>query len=374
MEQQPQRTTEEQQPLASSATSALLRPRALWAGAAILAVGMLSGAMFTSSMVSDASEHSDPTALAVSTERPDRGDRSSGRPSLIASPETPPATQPSGGPAAPTASAPTSVAETSQPAATPTAQPSLSSGPTMPPGVVSTSAPSAQPTTSQPAPSLSTSPQPSTSTPPLGTVVGTRWATSAATVRSGPGQAFGVVGTIERGEAVQITNVLVDGRWQQVRFGGKMGFVAVKYLSDEQPKPQPQPTTTPMPTPEPSESVDTASCAAAKEIESGLTANTVRVLRAICNEFPNITSYAGLRSDGDSYHSEGRAIDAMISGEAGWEVAEWVRDNAGELGVIEVIYAQKIWTSERSSEGWRDMEDRGSATANHYDHVHVSVG
>jgi hypothetical protein len=63
----------------------------------------------------------------------------------------------------------------------------------------------------------------------------------------------------------------------------------------------------------------------------------------------------------------------MISGDAGWEVAEFVRANAGDLGVSEVIYAQKIWTVERSSEGWRYMEDRGSTTANHYDHVHVSV-
>jgi hypothetical protein len=28
---------------------------------------------------------------------------------------------------------------------------------------------------------------------------------------------------------------------------------------------------------------------------------------------------------------------------------------------------------QRSSEGWRWMEDRGSTTANHYDHVHVTV-
>jgi hypothetical protein len=27
----------------------------------------------------------------------------------------------------------------------------------------------------------------------------------------------------------------------------------------------------------------------------------------------------------------------------------------------------------RASEGWRYMEDRGSTTANHYDHVHVST-
>ena len=28
---------------------------------------------------------------------------------------------------------------------------------------------------------------------------------------------------------------------------------------------------------------------------------------------------------------------------------------------------------QRGGEGWRGMSDRGSATANHYDHVHVST-
>jgi hypothetical protein len=38
-----------------------------------------------------------------------------------------------------------------------------------------------------------------------------------------------------------------------------------------------------------------------------------------------------------------------------------------------VIYAQKIWSVKRGGEGWRGMSDRGSVTANHYDHVHVST-
>ena len=64
----------------------------------------------------------------------------------------------------------------------------------------------------------------------------------------------------------------------------------------------------------------------------------------------------------------------MISDSGGgWRLANWVRDNASKLGVSEVIYSQKIWTVQRSGEGWRGMSDRGSSTANHYDHVHVSV-
>ena len=101
---------------------------------------------------------------------------------------------------------------------------------------------------------------------------------------------------------------------------------------------------------------------------------TVTVLRKVCAQFPNITSYGGYRAGSSGYHGSGQAIDAMISGDSGWEVARWVRANASSLGVVEVIYSQKIWTTQRSGDGWRSMSDRGGATANHYDHVHVSVG
>jgi hypothetical protein len=63
----------------------------------------------------------------------------------------------------------------------------------------------------------------------------------------------------------------------------------------------------------------------------------------------------------------------ISSSTVGWDMARWVRSNASRLGVMEVIYRQQIWTVQRSSEGWRPMADRGSPTANHMDHVHVSV-
>ena len=52
-------------------------------------------------------------------------------------------------------------------------------------------------------------------------------------------------------------------------------------------------------------------------------------------------------------------------------LAAWLRANYASLGITEIIYQQRIWTTQRASEGWRAMEDRGSATANHYDHIHV---
>ena len=117
----------------------------------------------------------------------------------------------------------------------------------------------------------------------------------------------------------------------------------------------------------------TCSSSSAKSIESGLTSKSISVLHAVCAAFPDVKSYGGYRND-SGYHGQGRAIDVMVSGDRAWEIARWLRENAKSLGVIEVIHAQKIWTTQRSSEGWRSMSDRGSATANHYDHVHISVG
>ena len=92
---------------------------------------------------------------------------------------------------------------------------------------------------------------------------------------------------------------------------------------------------------------------------------------AVCAAFPEITTYGTFRGDGE--HAQGIAVDIMVSGSRGWQVAEFVRANAGSLGVSYAIYSQSIWSVERSGEGWRGMSDRGSTTANHYDHVHVTT-
>jgi len=93
----------------------------------------------------------------------------------------------------------------------------------------------------------------------------------------------------------------------------------------------------------------------------------------VCAEFPDVSSYGGVRS-GSGEHSTGQALDIMVSSSSlGDAIAAWVRDNHDALGVSEILWSQQIWTVERSSDGWRWLEDRGSATANHYDHVHVTV-
>ena len=73
----------------------------------------------------------------------------------------------------------------------------------------------------------------------------------------------------------------------------------------------------------------------------------------------------------DAYgeHSSGRALDIMTGSDVqlGYRVATWLMSNQASLGVKWAIWQQAI----NSGSGWRGMEDRGSATQNHRDHVHV---
>ncbi len=71
-------------------------------------------------------------------------------------------------------------------------------------------------------------------------------------------------------------------------------------------------------------------------------------------------------------HPSGLALDYMVMSDAAlgdaitrYHIAHW-----DELGVKYVIWQQRILTSPNGA--WKQMENRGSATANHFDHVHVN--
>lgn len=79
----------------------------------------------------------------------------------------------------------------------------------------------------------------------------------------------------------------------------------------------------------------------------------------------------GDRTTPDSDHPKGLALDFMTKSKTvGDALAAYVLANAGRLMVSYVIYRQRI--NSHDGRGWRAMEDRGSPTANHMDHVHVS--
>ncbi|WP_067963956.1 coiled-coil domain-containing protein [Nocardiopsis trehalosi] len=89
-----------------------------------------------------------------------------------------------------------------------------------------------------------------------------------------------------------------------------------------------------------------------------------------------------LRPGDPGEHGSGRACDFMMSAGGGspsaanralgQQIAEYAQANADRLGVMYIIWEQKIWDTRNPGAGWKPMEDRGSITQNHYDHVHIS--
>ena len=179
------------------------------------------------------------------------------------------------------------------------------------------------------------------------------WTTDDLNIWNQPGAKAKKLGELEAGKKVLVTGREFWGRTEIV-LDGQSRWVTNGYLSEEKP-----PTLG-------------GECTNGTSVESGVSDNIVAVHEAVCSNFPDISVYGTLRGGGGD-HPLGKAVDIMVSGEEGWAVAEFVRENAAALGVSYVIYSQRIWSVERSGEGWRGMSDRGSSTANHYDHVHVSV-
>jgi hypothetical protein len=186
---------------------------------------------------------------------------------------------------------------------------------------------------------------------------------SAAYLRAKPSTSASVVTTLATGAQVTAVGDATGG-WQQVTAGTQSGYVKSALL------------TTTAPTKKAASSTAAAAssypaCTSGSAVEAGLVANTILVHRAVCATFPDITAYSGI--GGGSEHASGKALDIMTSGARGAEIAAWLQANYSKLGIVEIIYQQKIWTTQRASEGWRAMPDRGSPTANHYDHIHVLV-
>jgi hypothetical protein len=204
------------------------------------------------------------------------------------------------------------------------------------------------------------------------TVEGHLFAVSAVNIRKEPDEGSKRVGALEFADKIGISGE-TRGKWVEVVIDEVGYWVHSDFLAEKKPEPPTEEVEeAEEAAPEPAAEVASAPCAGSS-VESGLGANAIAVHRAVCGAFPQVTSYGGLRPGDSGEHGSGRALDIMISGSTGWDIAEYVRANAGSLGVSEVIYSQKIWTVERGGEGWRYMEDRGSTTANHYDHVHVTT-
>lgn len=181
-------------------------------------------------------------------------------------------------------------------------------------------------------------------------IKGTRFAVRTIEIHAAAKGASPVLATVESGDTVDITGV-VKGDWAQIIHKGLPRWVEAKSLAKEMP-------------------LGTEPCPSGSGVESGLQPDTIKVHRAVCAKFPSITRYGGVAGRGD--HATGQALDIMVSSDLGNEIAAFLQENRAELGIEYLIWRQRIWRPS-TSDSWRSMSDRGSATANHMDHVHVTT-
>ncbi|HSI27212.1 MAG TPA: hypothetical protein VK948_07355 [Aeromicrobium sp.] len=161
-----------------------------------------------------------------------------------------------------------------------------------------------------------------------------------------------VVASIPAKSEVGATGTTHEG-FTQIAYQDKVGWVKDKQLATGRP-------------------LSVAPCASGNGVEAGLQPDTIRVHRVVCSAFPQLTRYGGRSGGGD--HATGRALDIMTKDvQVGTAIAIFMREHAAELGISQVIWRQHIWTVQMAGGGWRSMDDRGSPTANHMDHVHVAT-
>lgn len=183
----------------------------------------------------------------------------------------------------------------------------------------------------------------------------TRWTTTELNIWTRPDQQGQRLGVLDTAVKVRVTGREFGGR-QEIVLDGGARWVTAGYLDTEKPQP---------------EAGLGGTCTNGTSIPAGVSPNIRAIHEAVCSNFPEISTYGTLRSDGE--HAQGIAMDIMVAGDRGWEVADFIRQYSAALGVNYVIHARNIWSVQRSAEGWRPMADRGSVTANHYDHVHVTT-
>lgn len=110
--------------------------------------------------------------------------------------------------------------------------------------------------------------------------------------------------------------------------------------------------------------------------EARLTSATLSIMRCGLAAFPQIQFAGGWGTRGNATdHDDGRAVDFMIpnyssaaGNDLGWAVAEWATKQPNMSYVLFDQMSYGSWDRR-----WKPMSNRGSDTANHRDHVHVSV-
>ena len=148
-----------------------------------------------------------------------------------------------------------------------------------------------------------------------------------------------------------------------------VGVSGVKAVAKPKPKPKPSATADAKSSTASSSARSYSTSITAKCSSIGLNRDAARLCSAVQSAF-GLTNIGGYRPNGGE-HSTGQAVDFMISSQSqGDAIAAFVQNHVSEFNVQYIIWRQRYWEPGSS---WDLMEDRGSITQNHYDHVHVTV-
>lgn len=116
----------------------------------------------------------------------------------------------------------------------------------------------------------------------------------------------------------------------------------------------------------------------------------VEVAILVGNQF-GVQSIGGYRVDAYHEHDTGKVVDIMMVGSTqeemkqfGDPIFEYLKANAAQFKIESMIWQQKYYLfnadgtpgNSAGPNGWNNelMEDRGSITQNHYDHIHLNMG
>lgn len=180
----------------------------------------------------------------------------------------------------------------------------------------------------------------------VGTTVVT---TDALNLRTGPGTTYAVILTMPFGARASIAQSAPSGGFYKVTYGANTGWASGTYLNLFR-------------------SVTVSGGPVLTHAQAF--ANTVCSATGACSP----STYSG------HHPTQNRALDILASNVYGqyptdnWykgdRVAQVALSNWGTYKIWYVIWRQRI--NYNDGRGWIAMEDRGSITQNHYDHVHVS--
>lgn len=180
-------------------------------------------------------------------------------------------------------------------------------------------------------------------------------------VRSEPAKDAELLGRVSAASQVEATSD-IEGDYRKIVFEDGFGWVLADELSDSAETAVPDGTSM-------------APCSRGSQVENKLRKTTIFIYRSVCPLFPDLNSVGGWRAGGRSFHKNGRALDLMLTpgdeSALGWRITKYLIAHRAEFKIDHIIFEQKIWTP--SSGRWKKMADRGSVTANHFNHVHVAV-